>query len=55
MSAVFDLFMLYRSSNELESQQFAGRTADYAFAVLFQAVVILVRPALHPVALVIGF
>jgi hypothetical protein len=35
--------MLYRSSNDLERKYYANRTADYAFSVIIQAAVILVR------------
>ncbi|KAI0341289.1 DER1-domain-containing protein [Trametopsis cervina] len=38
---LFDLIMLYRNSNELEEAHFMGRSADYAWQLIFAAASIL--------------
>lgn len=38
---IFDFAMLYRNSDSLESAQFAGRSADYAWQLLINAISIL--------------
>ncbi|GBE87386.1 Uncharacterized derlin-like protein [Sparassis crispa] len=38
---IFDIVMLYRNSNELESSQYAGRSADYGWQLLLVGVSII--------------
>jgi len=42
LSGAFQLYFLYTYSKEVETAKFAGRTADYVFFLLFEALTILI-------------